>query len=166
MAKLYKITPLEKKSIDYRVDVYENLPDGTTRGWNVVESYRWGVGYREEDDPVYEYEKDSVRCDPSVGPGADLDDGVATWFDYDESYTEEEIVKIEESWYNGDEEGRSGAGWIFDGEHQWQVEDDTIEIAGPFRIDLIDEDTGEVLHENVQPLPPPSADDHDHKEDV
>lgn len=161
MAKLYRITPLEKKSIDYRIDVYEELPDGTVRGWNVVESYRWGVGYRELDNPVMTYETDLVRCDTRVGPGCDLSDGVATWFDYDDSYTPEEIQDIETQWYNGDDDGRFGAGWLFDGEHDYQVEDDFVEIVGPFKIDLVDEDTGEVLQENVQPTEPPAEKAHD-----
>ena len=29
MAQLYRITPLEKKSVEYFVDVFERMPDGT-----------------------------------------------------------------------------------------------------------------------------------------
>jgi len=29
MNKLYRITPLEKKNVEYFVDVFEKLPDGT-----------------------------------------------------------------------------------------------------------------------------------------
>ena len=76
MEKLYRITPLEKKSVEYFVDVFERLPDGTIRGFDVTEVWRWGFGFREEDEPVQEWEVGSngVHCRPQIGWGCELDD--------------------------------------------------------------------------------------------
>jgi hypothetical protein len=160
MAKLYRITPLEKKSIEAFYDVYKILPDGTVKGWSVTETYRWGQGFRELDDAVSEWEADEktmtgVCCNPQIGWGAELDDLCATWFEFDDSFTDEEKEEIENLWYNGDEEHEwGGAAWLFDGAHDWQVEDDNIRILPPFKIDIVDEDAyNETIEENVSPTP-------------
>ena len=41
MEKLYRITPLEKKNVEYFVDVFERLDDGSIRGFEVTEVWRW-----------------------------------------------------------------------------------------------------------------------------
>jgi hypothetical protein len=55
VAKLYRITPLEKKSVIAFYDVFERLADGNTRGWTVEETWRWGQGFRELDEEVWEF---------------------------------------------------------------------------------------------------------------
>jgi hypothetical protein len=42
-----------------------------------------------------------------------------------------------------------GAAWLFDGTHNWQVEDDYIMIYGPYQVSLC-EDDGTVIEENVK----------------
>lgn len=48
MERLYRITPLEKQSVEYFVDVFEKLPDDLIRGFDVTEMWGWGVGFREK----------------------------------------------------------------------------------------------------------------------
>lgn len=166
MNKLYRITPLEKKSVEYFVDVYEKLPDGRIRGFDVTETWRWGFGFREEDEPVYEGEG-TVYCRPDVGWGCDLDDLIAVHVNfgcwdmdgnfYEDGFTEEEKEEIEARlrYELEDDDGRSGTGWIYDGEHNWSVEDDHVAILEPYRIDLVDADgygDSAVLEENIQPV--------------
>lgn len=162
MAKLYRITPLEKKSVEYFVDVYQQLPNGRIRGFDVTETWRWGFGFREEDEPVYENE-DPVHCRPDVGWGCDLDDLVAVHVEfgcwdmdgnvYDDGFTEEEKAEIEARlrYELDDEDGRAGTGWIYDGDHAWSVEDEHVAILGPYKVDLVDEDSyNEIVEENVE----------------
>jgi hypothetical protein len=164
VAKLYRITPLEKKSIEAFYDVFEELPDGTTRGWTVTETWRWGYGFRELDEPPMTYECDTegmhgVHCRASIGWGCELDDLCAVWFQFDDSYTEEEQQEIKDFWHGDktDEDGRYGAAWLFDGDHNWQLEEDHIRILPPLKIDLIDEEVyNECIEENVQPQDPES----------
>jgi len=152
--KLYRISPLEKKSIEYFVDVYEELPDGTIRGFDVTETWRWGFGFRELDEPVFQYEKDQVRCDPQVGWGCDLDDLISVRVNFSEGFTDEEKSNIESilCGESEDSEGRWGTAWIYDSEHNWQVEDDCIYILGPVKIDIVDANgygDSAVIEENV-----------------
>ena len=165
MERVYRITPLEKKNIEYFVDVFERLPNGRIRGFDVTEIWRWGFGYREEDDPVWSYEVENnngIHCRPNVGWGCDLDDLIAVYVDfgcwdqdgntYDDGFTDAEKSQIE-AMLRGedqDEDGRWGTAWIYDGDHNWEVEDDHVRILGPVRIDFLDEN-GEVIEENVQP---------------
>ena len=155
MNKLYRITPLEKKSIEYFVDVYETLRDGNVRGFDVTETWRWGQGWREEDNPVMEGE-DTVYCNPQEGWGCELDDLCSVYVNFSDGFTEEEKADIEAilRGEREDEEGRYGTAWIYDGDHNWQVEDDHVAIIGPVRVDLCDED-GNVIEENVKLEPRP-----------
>jgi hypothetical protein len=145
MTKLYRITPQEKKSIEIYYEIFEEGNNGEIRNWNLRELYRWGLGYRSVDDPVSEWERNNgITCDPEVGSGAELDDLISVDFDFDEDFTEEEKEELTKLWYDG------GAAWLYDGEHDWQVDYSSINIYAPVKIDLIDDVTGEVYEEDVQ----------------
>ena len=156
MEKVYRITPLEKKSVEYFVDVFERLPDGSIRGFDVTEIWRWGYGYREKDNPVWKYEVEGnnarIHCNPQVGWGCELDDLVGVYVDFSDGFTDDERTKIEAilRGEQEDDDGRWGTAWLYDGEHNWEIEDDHVCIIGPAKIDLLDED-GNVIEENVKP---------------
>jgi hypothetical protein len=152
MSKLFRITPLEKKNIEYYTDVYEQLPDGNIRGFEVTEVYRWGQGFREIEQEVYSTELDRVRCEPDVGWGCELDDLCAVHVNFTDGFTDAEKAEIEArtSGELEDEEGRWGTAWLFDGEHNWQIEDNCVYILGPVQIDIVDETQyNQVLEHNV-----------------
>jgi hypothetical protein len=154
--KLFRITPLEKKNVEYFVDVFERLPNDTIRGFDVTEVWRWGCGFRPEDEPVWKFETDRVHCRPEVGWGCDLDDLISVYVNFSDGFTEEEKADIEAilRGEREDDEGRWGTAWLYDGEHNWEIEDDHVAILGPVKIDLVDAngygDTA-VLEENVEP---------------
>ena len=157
MAKLYRIKPLEKKSVEYFYDVFERMPDGTIRGFDVTEVWRWGYGFREEDDLPWKFEaEDRVHCRPEVGWGCELDDLISVYVNFSDGFTEEEKAEIEEfaRYEREDEDGRSGTAWIYDGDHNWEIEDDHVCILAPVQIDLVDESgygDAAILEENVEP---------------
>ena len=150
MAILYRIKPADKKSVEVFYDVYSKDEQGNIRGWSVTELYRWGQGFVENEDEL-PFSDDRYHCvDPTIGWGSELEDLCAVDFEFDDSFTEEEKAEIEQQWEDG------GAGWLYDGDHNWQVEEDTITILGPFEVDKIDED---VYNESIEvvelkPRPP------------
>jgi hypothetical protein len=154
VAKLYRITPLEKKSVEYFVDVYEELADGTIRGFDVTEIYRWGQGFRELDHEVYSTEVDRVHCDPQVGWGCELDDLCGVYVNFTDGFTEEEKAEIEARCRGEleDEDGRWGTAWIYDGDHNWQIEDNCVYILGPVKIDIVNEEVYNEIVEEGTPL--------------
>lgn len=157
MEQLYRITPLEKKSVEYFVDVYETLPDGTIRGFDVTETWRWGYGFKELDDPVTEHDaKYGVHCNPQVGWGCDLDDLCSVFVNFTDGFTDEEKAEIEAilRGEQEDEDGRWGTAWLYDGDHNWQIEDDHVRVLAPFKIDLVDANgygDSAVIEENIEP---------------
>ena len=153
MSKLYRITPLEKKSVEYFVDVFERMPDGTIRGFDVTETWRWGQGFREEDDVVFATEVDKVHCRPETGWGCELDDLCAVYVNFSDGFTDEEKEKIESilRWETEDEDGRCGTAWLYDGDHNWEIEDDHVAILGPVKIELVDEDVYGDSGQEVEP---------------
>lgn len=147
--EIYVVRPLEKKSIYQVFDIYETLEDGTIRGFIVEEHYRWGIGFLSPVDDVLPRKSDhEVRCRNDIGYGTDLDDGVATFFNFDENYTDEEKDSIKERWYDYDQEYH-GIAWI-DNSTQYSVDEDYIVVIGPFEIDLVDEKTGNVIKSNIK----------------
>ena len=158
MAKLYRIMPTDKKSIYAVYDVYKTDSEGNTRGFVVRELYRWGQGFRTFDEPVY-LEDNWIICDPGIGWGSELDDLIS--LDFDDDFTEEEKEEIGKLWCNGDPDDefeRSGAAWLYDFS-DWVVEEDYIEIAGPFKVDIVDEDLyNEVIEEDIKLEPRPKLD--------
>jgi hypothetical protein len=150
MSILYRIKPTDKKSIEAFYDVFKRMPDGTIKGWNVKETYRWGQGFVENEDEL-PYSDDRYHCvDPTIGWGCELEDLCAVDFEFDDSFIDEEKAEIEQLWEDG------GASWLYDGEHDWEVEDDSITILGPFEVDKIDEN---VYNESIEvielkPRPP------------
>lgn len=160
MARLYRITPLDKKSIYAVYELYKTDENGNTKWFNVRELYRWGQGFRELDNPVYEDDQ-WIVTNSNVGWGAELDDGISIDFEFDDTMTDEEKAKIEDLWCNGDPEdpdGRVGAAWLYD-YSDWEVEDDRLEIYGPFKVDIIDDlDYNNVIEENIKLQPRPKLD--------
>lgn len=161
MANLYRITPLEKKNIEYFVDVYERMPDGTIRGFEVTEVWRWGVGFRELDEPVMFYEVDpesshGVHCRPDIGWGCELEDLISVYVNFSDEYTLEERTRIEAilRGEQEDEDGRWGTAWVYDGDHNFEIEENYVRILGPVKIDLVDEDgygDSAIVEEDIQP---------------
>lgn len=142
---VYLIKPLEKKSVVYHVEMFRENADGSVSWFNIDETYRWGQGFIEGDMDINLPYKDAkvayTRND--AGWGAELDDSCACEFEFSDDITEEEQEAIKEAYYEG------GAAWLFDGEHDWQEEDTSIEVYAPFQVSLC-EDDGTVIEENVQ----------------
>jgi hypothetical protein len=149
MAILYRIKPSDKKSVEAYYDVFSKDEQGNIRSWSVTELYRWGQGFV-EDESELPFSDDRYHCvDPTIGWGCELEDLCAVDFEFDDSFTDEEKEEIEELWADG------GAGWLYDGEHNWEVEEDTITILGPFVVDKIDEDVYNESIETVELKPRP-----------
>jgi hypothetical protein len=152
--RVYRIKPLEKKSIHYVAEMFRENADGSISWFNVEDHYRWGQGFIESDmDCNLPYEgDDTAYCNPNAGWGAELEDGVAQFFEFSDDISEEEQEEIKNAFYEG------GMGWLCDGEHDWQFEDDSIIVVGPFQVDYCEAD-GTVIEENIElsPRPDPST---------
>jgi hypothetical protein len=150
MSQVYLIKPLEKKSITWYIELFRENKDGSTSWVNIEDHYRWGQGFVEGDmDVNLPYEGESqAYAKTNFGWGAELDDQVACYFEYSDDFTDEEKEAFEASYFDG------GAGWLFDGDHDWQVEDDYLLIDAPYQVSLC-EDDGTVIEENVKLRPRP-----------
>ena len=149
MAILYRIKPADKKSVEAYYDVYSKDEQGNIRGWSVTELYRWGQGFVEDESELPFSDDRYHSVDPTIGWGCELEDLCAVDFEFDDSFTDKEKEEIEQLWEDG------GAGWLYDGEHKWEVEEDTITILGPFTVDKIDEDVYNESIETIELKPRP-----------
>lgn len=150
MSTVYLIKPLEKKSIVYHVEMFRKNKNGTFSWFSMDETFRWGQGFIEGDmDVNLPYIGDKVAyCKTHPGWGCEFDDSISVDFQFSDDISEEEQEEIREAYYEG------GAGWLFDGEHDWQEEDTSVEIIAPFQVSLCEED-GTVIEENVELKPRP-----------
>ena len=148
---LYRIRPVDKKSIETFYDVYKELPDGSTKGFNITELYRWGQGFIETEEDLPFIETKYCTVDPSLGDGCELDDLINVEFEFDDSFTAEEKQEIEDAWYDG------GLGWLVDGEHDWLIDYESITIYGPYKVDKITYSDYNIISEEeieLKPRPP------------
>jgi len=145
MSKVYLIKPLEKKSIVYHVEMYRHNKDGSISWFNLDETFRWGQGFIEEDmDCNLPYtDSNVVYAKSEPGWGCEFDDSINIEIEFSEDITEEEQEAIREAYYEG------GAGWLFDGEHDWQEEDTSVLVYAPFQVSLC-EDDGTIIIENIE----------------
>lgn len=157
MAKVYRITPLEKKSISWHIEMYRRNADDSISWFNIDDHYRWGQGFVEEDLECNLPFDDSpqAHAQTDVGWGAELDDQHACWFEFSDDISPEEREHIENCYHNGDPDDDNvpdmgGAAWLFDGTHDWGLEDDYLVIDAPFKVDLCDDVTYEVLEADVK----------------
>jgi hypothetical protein len=152
MSILYRIKPIDKKSIGTFHDVYSKDEQGNIRSWSVTELYRWGQGFVENEDELPYSDDREHNVDPQIGWGCELEDLCAVDFEFDDSFTDEEKAEIEQAWEDG------GAGWLYDGDHNWQVDYDSVTIYGPFKVDKIDEDVYNESIEEIELKPRPPRD--------
>ena len=150
MSRVYLIRPLEKKSIVWHVEMFRENKDGSTSWFNIDETYRWGQGFIEADlDCNLPWLGDRVAYTKSdAGWGCEFDDSINIEWEFSDDISETEQQELRELYYEG------GAGWLFDGEHDWQEEDTAVHIYSPFQVDLC-EDDGTVVEENVKLKPRP-----------
>lgn len=158
MGKLYRIKPLEKKNVENVIEMYQVLPNGDTRGFTVSEWFRWGQGFRTLDEPIMQSDVDAgeLRFETFVGWGSELEDLCSVYVEFHGEFTEaeqEEITNLVE-YETEDADGLQGTQWLFDGDHDWRVEDDYVLIHGPVEIDIVDEHSyNEVLESGIDPEP-------------
>jgi hypothetical protein len=145
MSKVYLIKPLEKKSISVVYEMFRENADGSISWFNIEDHYRWGQGFIEEDmDANLPYkDSDTAYCKSDCGWGCELEDSVAVFFDFSEDLDQEQQQAIKDAYCEG------GAGWLHDGDHEWQFEDDAIIVLAPFQVDLCEED-GTVIEKNIK----------------
>ena len=152
MSRVYLIKPLEKKSIVYHVEMFRENSDGSISWFNIDETYRWGQGFIEEDMVcILPWKDDTIAyTKPNVGWGCEFDDSINVEWEFSDDIKELEQQELKELYYEG------GAGWLFDGEHDWLEEDCAVLVYAPYKIDLCDGD-GTVINENIElkarPLP-------------
>lgn len=143
MTHVYRITPAVDKSVEVVYHVYSKNSYDNIRSWSVTETYDHCVGYRELSNPVY-LDDTSIILENSVGLGTNLSNMCGCWFEFDESFSEEEKKEIEEIWEN------DGPTWLFGGDHNWLVEEDRITMYGPFKVDIIDDADNRIIMESVK----------------
>ena len=154
---LYRIKPVDKKSIEQFYDVYKELPDGSVVGWSVKELYRWGQGFVESEDDLPYIDSKYITVDPTIGDGCELDDGISIDFEFDDDIDQDERELIERCYCEGDDNGLSYAAWLYDGDHNWQIEEESITIYGPFEVDKITYSDYNIVSEErieLKPRPP------------
>ena len=141
---VYKFTPLEKKSIYYSAEMYRRKDDDTVSWFNVEDHYRFGVGYisGESDHLLPSKGSAEVRCEILAGWGSELDDQVMVSFEFSDDISKGEQKKIKAAYEEG------GMGWLLDGDHNWEIEEDAIVVLAPFKIDLYKDDET-LIEENI-----------------
>lgn len=150
----YTITPQYKKSVEVVVDLIRES-NNNLESITIRETYRWGKAFVESElDCNLPYADSSEaygKFDAGESEDADFEDSVALDFEFSETISEEEQNQIRQLFEN------EGMGWIYDGDHDWQVDDDYVIIYAPFSVQLCEEDGTVIKTVELAPRPSPST---------
>lgn len=148
----YRIQSLESKNTIVRYEMYRENPDGSISWFNLEDRYRWGSGFIAEDMEVNLPNDDAqsayCKMDEGEDEGCEFEDSVACVWEFSDDIAEEEQERIKRCYCYGDNEddGRGGVGWLLEGNHDWQFEDQYVQIFPPYKIEFCDE-RGTVIRE-------------------
>ena len=141
----YRITPLEKKSIKVFFELYRQNPKTGEVSWlNINETYRRGRAFIAEDMdvnlPKKRDKKAYCQIDEGEYEGCEFEERISVFFEFSDDISEEEQEEIREAYYEG------SMGWIYDGDHEWELEDDYVVVYGPYTVELCDQE-GQIIKE-------------------
>jgi len=103
----YRLSALGDAHVEMFYELYRSNPDGSISTLDVTEVWRHGYGFIEE------------VLETNLGH-ADA--------------TEQEDFK--EKYYRGDAQGRGGVGFLHEGEHGWEIEDERVRFSSPVRVEF------------------------------
>ena len=72
--------------------------------------------------------------------GCEFEERISVFFEFSDDISEEEQEEIREAYYEG------SMGWIYDGDHEWELEDDYVVVYGPYTVELCDQE-GQIIKE-------------------
>jgi len=140
----YTITPLEKKSIEMHYELFRNNEDGSISTLDVTETWRFGRGFIEEEMECNldfaDSKKFYAKPDEGEQEGCEFDDSIQVLFEFSDDVSIEDQEAFKQCYYRGDEEGRGGVGYIHEGDHNWEIEDEAIWIYPPVKVEFCEED--------------------------
>lgn len=149
--ELYRVSPLQKKNIFNRIELYRENEDGSESWFVIEECYRWGFGFYDSKGYLPTDPNTHTYTESQIGWGPELDDRINCSIQFSDNISSEEKEEIENNLCYGDNEELSGSSWLYEGEHNWIIQEDSIIILPPYQIDKVDpEEYGKLLEENVK----------------
>lgn len=132
----FRITPLEEKSILNSHELTRIEKDGSTTWLFIQERFRLGRGF------IY-----SGACLPDLGDvvayvhtnegeeeSSNLEDSISLEITATAGVSEDELDTIRKLYQE------NGASWIYEDGHNWNVEDDILEISEPYIVEFVESD--------------------------
>ncbi|MEN3372007.1 hypothetical protein [Dechloromonas sp. ZS-1] len=130
MSIFYRITPINKKSIDFSCDVIAE--DGRT--CTITQRYSYGQGFLPLNDKDKRNERGSIECDLDLGWGAELDELESTQFEFDDAFTDIDKQVFKNLWNEHD------VGLDDQPEHGWRIDNYRLVIYEPVLWELANDE--------------------------
>lgn len=146
----YRISALGDAHVEMIFELYRAQPDGSISTLDVTEVWRHGYGFIDADlETNLGHADDSefyARPDQGEDEACDFKDSVAVYFEFSEDIEVAEQEDFKKKYYRGDAQGRGGVGFLHEGEHGWETEDERVRFASPVRVEFCEAD-GTLLRE-------------------
>lgn len=140
----YRITPLNQNAISITYELFRSNPDESVSTLRLTEAWGFGHGFIDEDMESNLDFADSetfyAKPDEGENEGCEFEGLDAVYFEFSDDVPEEEQEYFKQCYFEGDDDGRGGLGYIHEGEHEWEIDYQDIEISAPVAIDFCDED--------------------------
>lgn len=146
----YRITPFNTNAISMIYELFRSNPDESISTLRITEIWGFGRGFIDESmESNLDYADSNMfyaKPDEGENEGCEFEGLDAAYFEFSDDVPEEERERFKQCYFTGDGDGRGGVGYIHEGDHEWEIDYQDIEIAAPVKIDLCDEN-GHLIRE-------------------
>lgn len=138
----YTITPLEKKSAYAEYEMYRENPNGSISTLKVEECWRFGRGFIEDDSYQNLRPSDQIQyChmdEAGENESCEFSDLILANFYFSDDVHQKDRDSFKSGYYDESNEF-CGTRYIYEGDHEWQIEDKEVIICPPLKVELCDE---------------------------
>jgi hypothetical protein len=146
----YRIRPMNANAISMKYELFRFNPNESISTLCITEIWRFGFGFIHEEMEInLDYaDSDTFYAKPDEGEneGCEFEGLDNVYFVFSDNVPENEREQFKQCYFEGDDDGKGGVGYIHEGEHEWEIDYQDIEIAAPVQIDFCDED-GNVIRQ-------------------
>jgi len=131
MNSQYQLSSLSTIPVRVTRDIYQKDKNGNIKSWTVTEVYRSGtVTVDSLQELPYSNDAEFV-VDPELCTSITLTNRLKMSYEFDKTFSDREMEDVENNW------NKFGAAWLNSDKNNWQVDYESIVLAGPFQVEQI-----------------------------
>lgn len=132
----YRISSRRDNGIVAIYEMARERPDGEIESFIVTDRHLTGFGFISSKEDLPEDGDDKAYCEMFSGEEecCEFEGSESCTYEFSENVSKSDRAAIIEAYKQG------GAGWLFDGDHDWDEENILVIVEAPYKIDFCEAD--------------------------